>query len=107
MQDLGCRAPLLFERSLSSAATVNEGGQVTFTLATTNVASGSVYNFLLSGTNITSTDVVGSLTGTVTIGADGIAYIPVSIAADLATEGAETLTLNLAARTASVTINDT
>jgi hypothetical protein len=72
------------------------------------VTSGSVYNYLLSGTGVTTADVVnGALTGTVTIGADGIAYIPVSIASDVATEGAETLTLNVAGRSASVTINDT
>ena len=85
---------------------MDEGSSALFTLATTNVAAGSQYSYSISG--VSASDVTGgSLTGTVTIGADGKALIPVSLVADASTEGAETLTVTIADRTASVTVNDT
>jgi hypothetical protein len=97
-----------FTLTSGAVTSVNEGSEVTFTLATTNVAAGTVYNYLLGGTNITSADIVGGeLTKSITIGNDGVAYVIAKIANDLALEGAETLTLTLAGKTASVTINDT
>lgn len=90
----------------TSAASVNEGGSAVFTLATTNVAAGTKYAYVLSGVGAADID-GGQLTGEVTIGADGKAYISVNIAADNLTEGAETLTLTTAGKTVSVTVNDT
>ncbi|WP_368418814.1 beta strand repeat-containing protein, partial [Rhodovarius sp.] len=55
-----------------------------------------------------SADVVGgSLSGVATIGADGKATISVTLVADAVTEGAETLTVSVAGKTASATVNDT
>jgi len=91
----------------SSAATVNEGSSVTFTVSTKNVAAGE-YSYLLGGT-IGATDITGGLlNGTVKIDALGVGYVPVSIAADSLTEGSETLTLTIGGVTSTaVTVNDT
>jgi len=90
----------------SSAASVNEGGAINFTLAATNVAAGTQQAYTITGVN--SADVVGgSLSGVATIGADGKATISVTLAADATTEGAETLTVSVAGKTASATVNDT
>ena len=89
-----------------AAASVDEGSAVIFTLQTTNVAAGATYSYILSG--VSAADVAGgSLTGTVTIGSDGKALIPVTLVADAATEGVETLTVTVAGKTASATVNDT
>ncbi len=89
-----------------SAASVDEGSAVIFTLQTTNVAAGATYSYILSG--VSAADVAGgALTGSVTIGSDGKALIPVTLVADAATEGTETLTITIAGKTASATVNDT
>ena len=63
-------------------------------------------SYALSG--VSSADVVGSqLIGTTTVDATGRAVVAVTLAADALTEGAETLTLTAAGKTASVTVNDT
>lgn len=90
----------------ADSATVNEGSSVIFTLQTTNVAAGTQYSYSISG--VSASDVTGgALTGSVTIGADGKALIPVTLVADASTEGAETLTVAIAGREASSTIGDT
>jgi hypothetical protein len=62
----------------------------------------------LSGNGITASDLLGGqLSGTVVITQSGSAVISVPIAADLSTEGAETLVLTVAGKTAQVVINDT
>ena len=77
-----------------------------FTLTTTNVAAGSKFDYVLSG--VSAADVVGgALTGTATIGTDGKAVVQVTLAADATSEGAETLTMAVAGRTASTTVVDT
>jgi hypothetical protein len=87
-------------------ATVDEGGLVNFTLSTVNVSAGTTLSYVLSGVN--AADVAGgSLTGTVTVGSDGKAIIPVVLLADAATEGAETLGVSIAGKTAAVAVNDT
>ena len=91
-------------RSLSA---VNEGSSVTFTLSTTNVANGTVLPYTISG--ISSTDVTtGSLTGSFTV-SNGLATATITMSADQLTEGAETatLTLNNAAASNFVVVNDT
>lgn len=85
---------------------VDEDGSVLFTLSTVGVAAGTEYTYTLSG--VSAHDVVGgALTGTAKIGADGKAVIQVNLAEDGRTEGAETLTLNVAGKSGAVVINDT
>lgn len=85
---------------------VDEGGVVTFTLSAANVPAGTVLPYVLTG--VSSADVAGgSLTGSVVIGSNGKAIIPVLLAADLATEGKETLGISFAGQSASVSVNDT
>ena len=90
----------------SSSSSVNEGSSVTFTVATTNVASGTSLSYSLYG--VSSSDVSGrSLSGTTTVGSNGQATIFLPVAADSLTEGSETLTVSVQGQNASVTINDT
>lgn len=90
----------------ADAASVNEGGTATFRVQTTNVSSGSQLAYSLSG--VSASDVTGgSLTGLATVGADGVALVSVNLVADATTEGAETLTLNIAGKSASVSVEDT
>jgi hypothetical protein len=89
----------------ASAADVDEGSSVTFTLSTENVAEGDTFDYTITG--VDAADVDGDLTGTATIGADGTATVTVALAADLTEEGEETLTLSVAGQSASVTVNDT
>ena len=92
------------ERSLSA---VNEGSSVTFTLSTTNVANGTLVPYTISG--ISSNDVTtGSLTGSFTVNS-GLATTTITMLADVLTEGTETatLTLNNAAASNFVVVNDT
>src|SRR5690606_21727925 len=90
----------------ADAESVDEGADVTFTLTTTNVAPGTQYEYQISG--VSAADVVGGkLTGTVTIDANGRALIPISLVADLKSEGAETLKVTIAGRSYEVSVNDT
>lgn len=89
------------------ATSINEGATATFSLATTNVAVGTVLNYTLSGTGITTADVTpASLSGTVTV-TGATTSVPVNIAADVTTEGTETLTMTIMGSAANVTVNDT
>lgn len=91
-----------------SAASVNEGSSLLFSLTTTQVAAGSTVAYALSGVN--AADVAGGvLAGTLTVAADGKASLAVALLADALTEGAETLTMTLANDLGSVsaTVNDT
>jgi len=109
--------PVASYRITPSAAAINEGLALTTTVATTNVAAGTVLYWSLSGTGITAGDVVGGvLTGSGTVGATGGFSFAQTLANDLLTEGAESLQIRLfsdAARTrqvgttATVSIADT
>jgi hypothetical protein len=91
---------------ISSSFSVNEGATATFTLTTTNVASGTSVPYTLSGVSVA--DITGeSLTGSATVNSGGTATIAVPISADLLTEGAETLTVTAGGASASTTVNDT
>lgn len=93
---------------VKSADAVDEGGTVTFTLNSTNVAPGTQYSYTITG--ISAEDIVGgasALTGVVTIDANGRAVIKIQVAADATTEGLETLTLQIAGQSVSVDVNDT
>ena len=89
-----------------SALSINEGAVLTATVATTNVAAGTVLYWSLSGLGITAADVVGGvLTGSGTVGATGGFAFTRTLANDLTREGNETLQIRLfrdAARTQQV-----
>ena len=94
----------------ASAASINEGNSVTFTIDTTNVEWGTQVPYTISGVDLNDLIQGEALTGNVTVsqnGADGQATVTITTRADLRTEGAETLTLNIFGETASVTLNDT
>src|SRR5690606_13182320 len=96
-----------FELS-ASVEEVNEGGEVVFTLTTTNVAPGTEYTYTISGEGIDEGDLVGGqLTGTVTIGENGKALIPITLKKDAQTEGVETLKVTIAGKEYEVSVNDT
>ena len=89
----------------ATTSTVSEGNVATFTLSTTNVASGTSVSYSISG--VSSSDVTGGLSGSVSVGSNGQATISVPIVADSTTEGNETLTVTAQGQSASTTINDT
>ena len=90
----------------AAAPTVNEGSTAVFNLTTTNVAVGTEVSYTLSG--ISPSDLTsGTLTGKASIGVGGTASISIPIAADGATEGQETLTVNAQGASASIVVNDT
>jgi hypothetical protein len=90
----------------------NEGTSVVITLTTTSITNGQTIPYTISGANITSADISGaSLTGNFTVN-NNTATLTLNIAADLTSEGAETLTLsvninNNTNAAVSLTINDT
>ncbi|MCF8163675.1 MAG: hypothetical protein K9J78_07480, partial [Polynucleobacter sp.] len=89
----------------SLASSVNEGSTATFTLNTTNVASGTSVPYSISG--ITAADLVsGTTSGSLTVDSAGQATINVSLKADQLTEGNETLTLTVQGNSASTTVMD-
>lgn len=99
-------APVATYALSSGSTSVNEGATATFTLTTTNVASGTAVPYTLSGIN--ASDITGSaLTGSAIVDSRGVATITVNIVADSLTEGAETLTVTAGGTSASTTINDT
>ena len=98
-----------------SANSVNEGGTISFTVSTTNVADGEILFWTNNGTS-TSADFVDSLnSGSVTINSN-TGIITRILNNDLQTEGSETITLQLrsgsltgsvVASASTVIINDT
>jgi Ca2+-binding RTX toxin-like protein len=89
-----------------SMVNVNEGSTAIFILTTTNVVAGTQVAYMLSG--ISAADIQGgSLSGTTIVGSNGQATISVALLADNLTEGAETLTITAAGKTASTIVNDT
>jgi len=89
-----------------SATTINEGAVLTSIVTSTNVATGTKFYYALSGTGITTADFsAGALTGEGITDATGKFTFTHTLANDLTTEGAETLSINLysdAARTLQV-----
>lgn len=64
--------------SHDTQASITEGGTETFSLATSGVATGTTLFYALAG--VTASEVVGGhLTGTVTVGTNGTASIPVAL----------------------------
>ncbi|MFD2366663.1 hypothetical protein [Pseudoduganella sp. GCM10020061] len=90
----------------ATAASVDEGKTVYFTLNSTNTVAGSEYTYKISG--VDASDVVGgALTGTVKLDSTGKAIVAITLSADATTEGIENLTMELAGQTASVIVADT
>ena len=90
----------------ANTSSVNEGSTADFTITTSNVSAGTSIAYTLSG--VTSSDITGgTLTGFATVNSSGTAFVSVPIAADNLTEGAETLSISLQDKTASILINDT
>ena len=90
----------------NNSSNVNEGGSVTFTLTTTEVDTGTIVPYTISG--ISAADLSsGSLSGSFVVGITNTATF--TLAADLYTEGTETMTMTLTGKniTNTVTINDT
>ncbi|MCP9809770.1 calcium-binding protein [Cyanobium sp. HWJ4-Hawea] len=89
-----------------SATTINEGSNLTTTVTTTGVTTGTTLYYSLSGTGITTADFsAGALTGSGTVGSNGIYAFSHTLASDLTTEGLETLQIKLytdSARTVQV-----
>lgn len=92
----------------AAAATVDEGSSILFTLQTTNVAANTQLAYTLSGVDSGDT-MLGGLSGTMTVDANGRATATVTLLADLLTEGNETLrmTVGNGLATAAVTVVDT
>jgi hypothetical protein len=98
-----------------SVTSVNEGGTVTFTVTTTNIANGTTLYYTTAGT-VTAGDFTDNTTfGTVVIN-NNTGTITRSITSDAITEGAENFTLSIrtgsavgtiVATATQVTINDT
>jgi uncharacterized delta-60 repeat protein len=96
---------LFYSLSVTSPA-VNEGSSVTFTLTTTNVASGTVIPYTLSG--ISAADVSnGSLNGSLVLNSSGIASFSITLLNDAITEGSETISANTTGASISTVVNDT
>jgi hypothetical protein len=86
-------------------ANVNEGGQIQFSMVTTNVPNGTLVPYTITG--ITSNDIDGEpLVGNFEIN-NQQDHIVFNITADSITEGVETMTMTSAGQTVSVIINDT
>ena len=90
----------------ASASSMNEGGNATLFLTTTNVGDTTAVPYTITGISINDL-VNGSLTGSFIV-QNNSASLTLNLNADSLTEGAEALTLSLnnGAATISVTIND-
>lgn len=94
----------------ANVSSADEGTTIVYQLQTSHVLAGTQVAYSLSGQGITAADLTsGSLTGFLTVGADGKATLSITLANDALTEGAETLLLSLPGHDAAVpvTINDT
>ncbi|NDE53483.1 MAG: hypothetical protein EB069_02635 [Actinobacteria bacterium] len=98
-------APVTPSYSLAvDAAKVDEGKTSYFTLTTKNVANGTVLGYVIKG--VEASDIVGgALSGTTTVGGDGLAVIAVSFTKD--DDAADkTVSVTVAGQTASVLLVD-
>ena len=90
----------------------NEGSTAYLVVKTTNVANGTVLPVTLSGTGVNASDFsTGAMTGNITIN-NNIGYLTYTLANDLTTEGAETITATVKSGSTTVgtntlVINDT
>ena len=89
----------------AATAQVGEGKTEVFTLHTTLVPAGTMYNYVLSGPG--TDQVQGSLTGSVVVGANGLSYIAVTILDNGQMLPDQALTLTVAGKSDKVTVVDT
>ena len=95
-----------------NAANVDEGGTVRCTVATQNVASGTVLTYVIRGLDAADLE-SGTTTGSVTVGGDGRATLDLVLTSDEYTEGEESFTVTFyrggveVAVTTASTVNDT
>ena len=79
----------------ASAEWISEGSSaVIFTLQTSNIPQGTVYQYRITGT-VNAADIDKALSGSMTIDANGRAAISISAIADKVTEGPEQLTFSI------------
>jgi len=83
--------------AVAGPASLNEGSALTLPIRTTNVAAGTPLYWKLSGTGISPTDFEGlsSLQGSLAVDVTGAAVFQSTVAADLSSEGNETLSYEL------------
>ena len=87
-----------------SATSVNEGSTISYTLTTSNVASGTSLYYQFSGTGINAADFSSATTtGSESVGSNGQMTISRTFTADKITEGNETLTLKVFTDSAATT----
>ena len=80
----------------ASTGSVVEGGTVTFTVTAKNLSDANkTYDYSLSGNGLSAGDIVGGLTGSVTLDATGKGTISVVTVQDATTEVGETVTVFL------------
>jgi|10_taG_2_1085330.scaffolds.fasta_scaffold30724_2 hypothetical protein len=90
--------------SVGTAATVNEGASVIFTMRTYNVADSTTIAYAVTG--IQAEDVSQGLTGNLTVSSDS-ATQTMTLAADGTTEGTETITFTAQELAIAVAVADT
>ena len=89
-----------------STATANEGTTVSYRLSAAFVEVGTAVPYVITG--ISPEDLsFGSLEGNFVIGSSNTDTISATLAADLLTEGTETMTIFVADGSSSITVNDT
>jgi hypothetical protein len=83
--------------AVAGPASLDEGSALNLSISTTNVAAGTTLYWKLSGTGISTTDFVGlsSLQGSLAVDVTGAAVFQTTVAADLSSEGNETLSYEL------------
>ena len=102
--DTSISAPTI---ALTGAATVNEGGTVTYTATLSSAATSALtIPYTLSGTGITPADFgLTALTGNISVAAGATTgTLTLNVVADATTEGVENLTVALAAPASSATL---
>jgi len=86
-----------------SATSVNEGGVVNITVATTNVPDGTTLYYTLSGTATADDFVGGTMAGSFTVSSDSGDF-NVNVVGDIITDDGETFTANIRTDSTSGTI---
>jgi hypothetical protein len=98
-----------------SAASVNEGSAITFTISTTNLPDNTTLYWTNSGTTVAADFTQGVVSGSVTIVSNS-ATVTLNLTNDVTSEGSETIVLQVrtgstsgtvVATSSSVTVNDT
>ena len=87
----------------ANANAISEGGTVTFTISTQNVAAGTVLSYTLAGTNNAAAQ---SSSGGLSIGADGLATVSVTVPLNLVFNDSGTLTIAIAGLNKVVSVKD-